>query len=163
MNLLFRSLRANLILAVWTSRRVSPRAKRVARKRSPGLDWRFGMTLHYRPATFRLKRKTFEQRYESHPQRESSLFSQKLLKCSPREFIDWGKSNGVAIVASSPAGLMDYKVLHYRFPTVLVIGNEKRGLSERLSKRPISPCAFRCMGTATRSMRRSQRAYFCSR
>jgi hypothetical protein len=57
MNLLFRSLRANLMLAVWTSLRVSPRANRVARKRSPGLDWRFVMTLHYRLATCRLKRK----------------------------------------------------------------------------------------------------------
>ncbi|PYV73874.1 MAG: hypothetical protein DMG97_10195 [Acidobacteria bacterium] len=27
---------------------------------------------------------------------------------------------------------MDYKALHYRFPIVLVIGNEKRGLSEHL-------------------------------
>ena len=27
---------------------------------------------------------------------------------------------------------MDYKALHYRFPVVLVIGNEKRGLSEQL-------------------------------
>ncbi len=61
-----------------------------------------------------------------------SLFSQKLVKCSPREFIDWAKSNGMAVVASSPGGLMDYKALHYRFPTVLVIGNEKRGLSEQL-------------------------------
>jgi TrmH family RNA methyltransferase len=61
-----------------------------------------------------------------------SLFSHKLVKCSPREFIDWAKSNGVAVVASSPAGLMDYKALHYRFPTVLLIGNEKRGLSEQL-------------------------------
>jgi hypothetical protein len=79
MNLLFRSLRANLMLAVWTSRRVSPRAKRVARKRSPGLDWRFGMTLHYRLAMSRLKRKRSsrgtrviaktEPRGEDHPPR----------------------------------------------------------------------------------------------
>jgi tRNA G18 (ribose-2'-O)-methylase SpoU len=27
---------------------------------------------------------------------------------------------------------MDFKALHYRFPTILVIGNEKRGLSEQL-------------------------------
>jgi len=27
---------------------------------------------------------------------------------------------------------MDYKALQYRFPTVLVIGNEKRGVSEQL-------------------------------
>jgi TrmH family RNA methyltransferase len=58
-----------------------------------------------------------------------SLFSQQLIKCSPREFAIWAKSNRVAVVASSPAGLMDYKALRYRFPAVLVIGSEKRGLS----------------------------------
>jgi TrmH family RNA methyltransferase len=61
-----------------------------------------------------------------------SLFSQRLVKCSPREFTDWARWNGVAIVASSPAGLMDYKALRYRFPAVLVIGSEKRGLSDQL-------------------------------
>lgn len=61
-----------------------------------------------------------------------SLFSQKLIKCSPREFTDWARSNRVAIVASSPTGLMDYKALRYRFPAVIVIGSEKRGLSEQL-------------------------------
>jgi TrmH family RNA methyltransferase len=61
-----------------------------------------------------------------------SLFSQRLVKCSPHEFIGWAKSHGVAIVASSPAGLMDYKALGYRFPAVLVIGGEKRGLSDQI-------------------------------
>jgi len=61
-----------------------------------------------------------------------SLFSQKLVRCSPREFTDWAKTRGVAIVGSSPTGLMDYKALHYRFPAILVIGSEKRGLSDQL-------------------------------
>lgn len=61
-----------------------------------------------------------------------SLFSQKLIRCSPNEFSRWAKSNGVAIVASSPAGLMDYKALVYRFPSALVIGSEKLGLSEQI-------------------------------
>ncbi len=61
-----------------------------------------------------------------------SLFSQTLVPCSQREFIAWAKSNGVAVVASSPAGLMDYKRMRYRFPAALVIGSEKRGLSEQL-------------------------------
>ena len=61
-----------------------------------------------------------------------SLFSQTLVRCSQREFIAWAKSNGVAVVASSPAGLMDYKRMRYRFPAGLVIGSEKRGLSEQL-------------------------------
>jgi RNA methyltransferase, TrmH family len=59
-----------------------------------------------------------------------SLFSQKLIRCSPHDFTHWAKSTGVAVVASSPAGLMDYKALPYRFPAVLIIGSEKRGLSE---------------------------------
>ena len=46
MNLLLRCFCANFSLAVWTSRRVIPRAERVARKRSPGLDRCFGMTIH---------------------------------------------------------------------------------------------------------------------
>jgi tRNA G18 (ribose-2'-O)-methylase SpoU len=62
------------------------------------------------------------------------LFSQKLVRCSQREFTSWAKSNGVAIVASSPTGLMDYKALRYRFPAVLVIGSDKRGLSDQLLK-----------------------------
>lgn len=61
-----------------------------------------------------------------------SLFSQKLIRCSPNDFTEWTKSNGVVVVASSPAGLIDYKALRYRFPTALVVGNEKRGLSEQL-------------------------------
>jgi RNA methyltransferase, TrmH family len=61
-----------------------------------------------------------------------SLFSQKLIRCSLREFTDWARSNGVAVVASSPAGLMDYKALRYRFPAILVIGSEKRGLSDQV-------------------------------
>ena len=38
-----------------------------------------------------------------------SLYSQKLVMCSAREFTDWAKSSGVAIVGSSPTGLLDYK------------------------------------------------------
>jgi RNA methyltransferase, TrmH family len=77
-----------------------------------------------------------------------SLFSQKVVRRLPREFTSWAKSNGVAIVASSPAGLMDYKALRYRFPAVLVIGSEKRGLSAR----PISWFASPCVEIATQSV-----------
>jgi RNA methyltransferase, TrmH family len=63
-----------------------------------------------------------------------SLFSQKLVRCSPREFAHWAKSSRVAIVGSSPAGLTDYKVLPYRFPAALLIGSEKHGLSEQLTE-----------------------------
>ena len=61
-----------------------------------------------------------------------SLFSQRLVRCSQHEFIDWATSNRVATVASSPAGLMEYKTIRYRFPAVLVIGSEKSGVSDQL-------------------------------
>lgn len=61
-----------------------------------------------------------------------SLFSQRLVRCSPRDFTNWAKSSGITVVASSPSGLMDYKTMRYRYPTALAIGGEKRGLSEQL-------------------------------
>jgi TrmH family RNA methyltransferase len=61
-----------------------------------------------------------------------SIFSQRLMRCSPQEFSRWTKSNGVAAVASSPTGLLDYKALGYRFPAVLLVGSEKHGLSEQM-------------------------------
>jgi RNA methyltransferase, TrmH family len=61
-----------------------------------------------------------------------SLFSQTLIQCSLGEFINWVKSHRVTLIASSPSGLMDYKALAYRFPAVLVIGSEKRGVSGQL-------------------------------
>ena len=92
-----------------------------------------------------------------------SLFSQKFTKCSPREFADWAKSSEVAVVASSPTGLMHYKALRYRFPAVLLIGSEKRGFRCNCLKLLTSRCAFPCTATAIPSMRRSRLGFFCSR
>jgi len=54
------------------------------------------------------------------------------VRCSVAEFNRWTKSNGVSVVASSPNGLMDFKALAYRFPTALIVGSEKHGLSDQL-------------------------------
>ena len=61
-----------------------------------------------------------------------SLFSQKLVRCSGRDFSEWAKKFGVVVVGSSPKGLIDYKALRYRWPAALLIGSEKHGLSEHL-------------------------------
>lgn len=61
-----------------------------------------------------------------------SLFSQKFVRCSTREFADWARSGGTAIVASSPQGLLDYRSMHWRRPVLLLVGSEKQGLSEDL-------------------------------
>ena len=61
-----------------------------------------------------------------------SLFSQKLVRCSPLEFTKWARSSHVAIVGSSPSGMLEYRALRCRRPAVLLIGSEKRGLSGQL-------------------------------
>ena len=63
-----------------------------------------------------------------------SLFSQKLVRCSISEFAHWARTSGVAIVGSSPKGLLDYRQFHCRWPAVLLIGSEKQGLSDQLAE-----------------------------
>jgi TrmH family RNA methyltransferase len=63
-----------------------------------------------------------------------SLFSQRLVKCTAREFTDWARSSGASVIASSPTGLLDYRALRCRWPAVLLMGSEKHGLSEHLTE-----------------------------
>jgi len=62
-----------------------------------------------------------------------SLFSQRLVRCSVREFTDWARAFNVALVGSSPAGLLDYRAFRCRWPAALLIGSEKHGLSNQLA------------------------------
>jgi TrmH family RNA methyltransferase len=63
-----------------------------------------------------------------------SLFSRKLMRCSAREFVDWARAFHVAMVGSSPGGLLDYRAFRCRWPTALLIGSEKQGLSGQLTE-----------------------------
>lgn len=63
-----------------------------------------------------------------------SLFSQKLVRCTVAEFKVWARHANVTIVTSSPNGLLDYKSLRCPWPVALVIGSEKRGVSEHLGE-----------------------------
>lgn len=63
-----------------------------------------------------------------------SVFSQTLVRCSVSEFTDWAKMFDVAIVGSSPSGLLDYCAFRYRWPAALLIGSEKQGISEQLAE-----------------------------
>ncbi|MBS1802563.1 MAG: RNA methyltransferase [Acidobacteria bacterium] len=62
-----------------------------------------------------------------------ALFSLKLVRCTLREFGDWARARDVAIVGSSPRGLMGYRQFRCRWPSVLVIGSEREGMSDELS------------------------------
>jgi TrmH family RNA methyltransferase len=61
-----------------------------------------------------------------------ALFSLRLIRCTARQFRDWAKIHGVAVVGSSPRGLMSYKAFCCRWPAVLMIGSERQGLSEQM-------------------------------
>jgi TrmH family RNA methyltransferase len=63
-----------------------------------------------------------------------SLFSQKLVRCPVREFIEWARASGVTIVGSSPSGMLDYRSFHCRWPAVLLVGSEKHGLSGQIAE-----------------------------
>jgi TrmH family RNA methyltransferase len=67
-----------------------------------------------------------------------AIFSQRLIRTSVRDLIQWTRSSGTALVASSPTGLLDYRGLPCRWPAVLTIGSEKRGLSEQI----LAACDF---------------------
>ena len=67
-----------------------------------------------------------------------ALFSQRLTRCPVRDFIKWAKSAGVAIIGSSPNGLLDFKGFRCPSPAILLIGSERQGLSSQL----IDACDF---------------------
>jgi tRNA G18 (ribose-2'-O)-methylase SpoU len=61
-----------------------------------------------------------------------ALFSLKMVRCTLREFGQWARTNDVAIVGSSPHGLVSYRRFCCRWPAGLVVGSERDGLSEEL-------------------------------
>jgi TrmH family RNA methyltransferase len=61
-----------------------------------------------------------------------SIFGVKLVPATIVEFVAWARRYRVAIVASSPDGLMDFKALRCRWPAVLLVGSERLGLSPQL-------------------------------
>lgn len=63
-----------------------------------------------------------------------ALFALKLARATIGEFARWSRANGVAIVGSSPSGLLDYRSVRYRWPAALLVGSEKHGLSAHLSE-----------------------------
>lgn len=61
-----------------------------------------------------------------------SVFSHRLVRCTVREFAGWARSFDIALVGSSPRGLLDYRAFRCRWPAALLIGSEKHGLSDQL-------------------------------
>jgi len=63
-----------------------------------------------------------------------SLFSQKLVRTTAHEFTAWCKSQRLMLVGASPRATRDYRALRYKKPLVVLVGSEKRGVSDVLTQ-----------------------------
>jgi TrmH family RNA methyltransferase len=59
-----------------------------------------------------------------------ALFKQLFVRTTPEEFGRWVKSRNVDVIGASPAGTAEYHAISYRRPAVLMLGGERKGLSE---------------------------------
>jgi TrmH family RNA methyltransferase len=57
-----------------------------------------------------------------------SLFSQRLIRTTPAELAIWKQRHTHQVVGTSPQASTDYCALNYRQPTILLMGEERRGL-----------------------------------
>lgn len=59
-----------------------------------------------------------------------AFFGQKLVRASPDQLGQWVKQHDLLVVGASPEGKLAYNELAYTRPTVLMLGEERTGLSE---------------------------------
>lgn len=59
-----------------------------------------------------------------------ALFRQTLVRANVGQLRQWVQSHDLMVVGASPDGAESYDQPHYRHPTVLVLGEERRGLTD---------------------------------
>jgi TrmH family RNA methyltransferase len=60
-----------------------------------------------------------------------ALFNMALVKCSLDDFILWKKASGIQVFGAAGGTENDYHFTRYVHPLVLLMGNERHGLSDR--------------------------------
>lgn len=58
-----------------------------------------------------------------------AIFKQTIVRAKAEEFIKWTKSHKLQMVGASPGGSVDYHKVCYTSPTILMLGNERSGLT----------------------------------
>lgn len=58
-----------------------------------------------------------------------ALFKQTLVRTNVERFRNWIQSHHVAVIGASPDGAVEYDQVRYTRPTVLLLGNERSGLT----------------------------------
>lgn len=59
-----------------------------------------------------------------------ALFSQRVVRTTAEQFQHWIKSHNLQVVGASPDGQLNYDQVCYARPTILLLGNERTGLTE---------------------------------
>jgi TrmH family RNA methyltransferase len=60
-----------------------------------------------------------------------ALFAQRLIRTTLPALLTWKERQQIQVVGAAPAARLDYRAADYRFPLLLVMGWERRGLSAR--------------------------------
>jgi RNA methyltransferase, TrmH family len=58
-----------------------------------------------------------------------AIFSQRIVETTAEEFGDWTRHYPCAVVGTSPGGELDYREARYEPPVVVLLGNERTGLT----------------------------------
>ncbi len=58
-----------------------------------------------------------------------AIFSQRLVKASFADFVQWKQHHNYSVIGTSKAALHDYREVAYQLPIVLLMGSERQGLS----------------------------------
>jgi len=59
-----------------------------------------------------------------------ALFKQTLVRTDIERFRHWIQTHRIAVIGASPDGVVDYDRVRYTRPTVLLLGNERSGLTD---------------------------------
>lgn len=59
-----------------------------------------------------------------------AIFKQILIRATHAEFGQWAQRHQLQVIGASPDGLIDYDQAFYAPPTVLMLGEERSGLSD---------------------------------
>ncbi len=61
-----------------------------------------------------------------------ALFAQRFVRATVDEFVQWKQRNAYMLVGTSPSAKQDYHTVTYHHPTILLMGEERKGLSSEL-------------------------------
>lgn len=61
-----------------------------------------------------------------------ALFAQRFVRATIDEFVQWKQRNHCMLVGTSPSAKEDYHAITYRHPTILLMGEERKGLPAEL-------------------------------